>query len=175
LRFIGEVSEHVAADVDTELSTLQMDAFHINVEGIGVFGGLEQPHTLWAGIKKSDPLKRLRKSVETRVQWAGVAPDRRKFHPHITLARLRHAPMDRVHGVLSAFHQLACGPFLVGRVVLFSSMLGKNGSVYTKERTYPLWGGGMELLSRDHLDVYGAEDDADGIMGHEYAACLASR
>jgi 2'-5' RNA ligase len=137
LRFIGEVDENVGHDIDDALALIRAPAFTLELAGIGEFGG-KNPRALWAGVRGSDALLHLQKKVETAVQRIGLAPEERKFSPHVTLARLRASPREKVVQFLTHHALFASGPFQVDHFVLFSSHLGSGGSVYHAERTYPL-------------------------------------
>ena len=49
LRFIGEVDEAIARDIDHELGRIVAAPFEIALEGAGSFGG-QEPTALWAGV-----------------------------------------------------------------------------------------------------------------------------
>src|SRR5437764_1138943 len=59
LRFIGEVGEDVAADVDEALAQVRARRFTLQLAGTGVFGG-NRPHALWVGAERDPELVRLR-------------------------------------------------------------------------------------------------------------------
>src|SRR2546423_12736056 len=63
LRFIGEIGEDVAADVDDALSRLRARRFTLQIFGTGVFGR-EKPRSLWAGVEGSPELAGVRDQVE---------------------------------------------------------------------------------------------------------------
>jgi RNA 2',3'-cyclic 3'-phosphodiesterase len=138
LRFIGEMPAHRVEEIDCALAALRGRAFPLVLTGVGTFtkGGLE--NTLWMGVEKNEALEALRRKIETALQRAGCVPERRRFTPHITLARLR----DPANGKLAAFVQshnlFRAGPIEIGHFVLFSSQLGKEASVYTPEVEYAL-------------------------------------
>ena len=54
LRFMGDVPEDIADDIDEALSEIPMAPFDVELEGLGEFGG-KRPHTLYAGVKLSEP------------------------------------------------------------------------------------------------------------------------
>jgi 2'-5' RNA ligase len=137
LRFIGEADEAVAADIDEVLSQIEAPSFTLSLKGVGAFGG-RKPHALWAGIGESETLHRLQGKIETGLQRLGLPPDARKFAAHVTLARLKHAPQDKVMEFLSAHNLFSTPPFTVDQFALFSSHLSHNGSIYRVERSYPL-------------------------------------
>src|SRR5208282_5315369 len=63
LRFIGEITEDLAADVDAALRTLKARRFTLQLGGTGVFGG-NRPHTLWLGAERHPDLVRLHDKIE---------------------------------------------------------------------------------------------------------------
>jgi 2'-5' RNA ligase len=137
LRFIGEVTEDVGHDIDDALLSIRAPGFELELAGVGEFGG-KNPRALWAGVRSNGALLHLQKKVETALQRIGLEPETRKFSPHVTLARLRGAPREKVVQFLSEYGLFASAPFRVDRFVLFSSHQGSGGSVYHPERTYPL-------------------------------------
>jgi 2'-5' RNA ligase len=137
LRFIGEVDENVANDIDDALSGIRAPGFTLELAGVGEFGG-KKPHALWAGVRGSEALLHLQRKIQTALQRIGLPPEERKFSAHVTLARIRSAPQEKVIQFIAQHALFASGPFNVDRFVLFSSQLGSGGSVYHAERTYPL-------------------------------------
>ena len=137
LRFIGEVEESTAADIDDALAAIRAPRFFMELSGVGEFGG-KVPRALWAGVRVGDELAHLQRKVETALQRLGLPAEERKFSPHVTLARLKGAPRGKVLEFLTHHALLSSPPFEVERFVLFSSHLGSGGSVYHLEREYPL-------------------------------------
>ncbi|MGE4219720.1 MAG: RNA 2',3'-cyclic phosphodiesterase [Alphaproteobacteria bacterium] len=140
LRFIGEVEEGVAEDIDDALSRIRQAPFDLALAELGLFSTGRNPRTLWAGVERSEPLARLQAKVETAVIDAGLVPESRKFTPHVTLARLKNAPWGRVEQVLAGHAGFRAGPFTVDRFTLYSSLLAREGAIHTPEADYPLDG-----------------------------------
>jgi len=137
LRFIGEVGEDIAADIDDALSRLRARRITIQIAGTGVFGG-DKPHSLWAGVERSAELVGLRDKVEQALIRAGLPPEPRKFAPHVTLARLRNPPLDKLREFLTANAQFRAEPLPVEGFSLIASFQTKAGSVYEDQAEYPL-------------------------------------
>jgi len=137
LRFIGEVGEDIAADIDDALSRLRARRITIQIAGTGVFGG-DKPHSLWAGVERSAELVGLRDKVEQALIRAGLPPEPRKFAPHVTLARLRNPPLDKLRDFLTANAQFRAEPLPVEGFSLIASFQTKAGSVYEDQAEYPL-------------------------------------
>jgi 2'-5' RNA ligase len=139
LRFIGEVDEGRARDIDDVLSSIEADAFELALSAIGLYGGRE-PHTLWVGVRPCPGLEILHNRIENSLQRFGLPAERRKFSPHVTLARLKDCPEAKLAQYVAANNLFDSGPFPVSRFCLYSSVLSHGGSHYEIERTYPLVG-----------------------------------
>ncbi|HVO15674.1 MAG TPA: RNA 2',3'-cyclic phosphodiesterase [Alphaproteobacteria bacterium] len=140
LRFIGDVPESVAADVDDALSEIESPAFDMTLEGISQFSNRSQARMIWIGTERNERLMHLAAKVESAVVRAGLEPEGRKFIPHVTLARLKDVRVDQLGPYLADHALFRAGPFDVDRFVLFSSFLSRNGAIYTPEAEYPLKG-----------------------------------
>jgi len=136
LRFIGEISEDLAADVDDALSRLRARRFTLQIAGTGVFG--DKPRSLWAGIERSPELVGLRDKIEQALIRVGLSPEPRKFSPHVTLARLRDPPLDKLRDFLTTHARFRADPLAVEGFSLIASFQTKAGSVYEDQADYPL-------------------------------------
>ena len=138
LRFLGEMPGHRAEELDLALAALRGKRFTLQLAGVGMFEKAGRPQALWAGVERSQPLDHLQNKIETAVQRIGFEPERRRFTPHVTLARLDNAPPGKLVEWVQAHNLLRADPVLVDHFTLFSSQLGKDGAVYTAEVDYPL-------------------------------------
>jgi 2'-5' RNA ligase len=137
LRFIGEVDGRDAAAIDDALAAIHAPRFTLELSGVGEFGG-KNPRALWAGIRDDMAVRYLQRKIESALQRIDLQPEERKFSPHITLARLRGAPRDRVITFLAAHALYPSPPFEVNNFILYSSQMTPNGSIYLPERSYAL-------------------------------------
>jgi 2'-5' RNA ligase len=138
LRFIGEMPAHRAEEIDHALAGLRGRAFPLVLTGVGTFAKGGQANALWLGVEKNPALEALRCKIETALQRAGCAPERRRFTPHVTLARLREPANGRLAAFVQSRNLFRAGPMTVEHFVLFSSLLGKEASVYRPEVEYAL-------------------------------------
>lgn len=137
LRFIGEVDGRDAIAIDDALATIRAPRFSLGLKDVGAFGG-KTPRALWAGVRDGEAVRHLQRKIESAVQRVGLPPETRKFVPHVTLARLRGSPRDRVITFLTTHALYASAPFDIGAFILYSSILSPNGSLYRLERAYKL-------------------------------------
>jgi 2'-5' RNA ligase len=137
LRFIGEVDRPVADDLAAALSRIRAEPFELRINDLGRFeqrsGG-----TLWAGVEPKAPLAALASKVERACQEVGFEPERRAFHPHITLARWKGRRTREVAAFLERRRGLASEPFAVNAFTLFESHLSRHGAHYETVANYPL-------------------------------------
>jgi 2'-5' RNA ligase len=138
LRFIGEIGEDVAADIDDALSRLRARRFTLQIAGTGVFAGGDKPRSLWVGVEKNPELVGLRDKIEQALIRVGLPPEQRKFAPHVTLARLRDAPLDKLRDFLTAHARFRADPLAVEGFSLIASFQTKAGSIYEDQADYPL-------------------------------------
>ena len=138
LRFIGEVDPNAAEDIDVALHCLRGKRFPLTLSGIGTQSRAGRETTMWAGVEKSRALEHLQAKVETALQRAGRKPERRRFLPHVTLARLDNLIDGRLAAYVQAHNLFRTKPVDIDHVTLFSSQLGKEASVYTAEVNYQL-------------------------------------
>ena len=137
LRFIGDVDDPLADDVADALHQISRPSFELALEGLGAFGS-RRPHSLWAGLKRASALTDLHTELERCLQRIGLAPEHRRFIPHITLARLRAASEHDVTAYLALRGNFQTAPFPAGRFVLLSSKASRGGGPYVMEEAYPL-------------------------------------
>jgi 2'-5' RNA ligase len=138
LRFFGEVSEQMAADLDDALALIRMVPFAVRLEGAGAFGELDHMRAVWSGVAPSEPLTRLAGKCETAAHKVGLAREKRAYRPHVTLGYLKGSPAPRVADWVAEHNLLKSPPWTARRFGLYSSQLGPDGSKYALEREYPL-------------------------------------
>ena len=136
LRFIGDIDDATANDIDLELSRIRREPFTVTLQGLGVFGS-DKPRAIVARAQPSPALIELQAEQERLIRRAGLPAEPRKFTPHVTLARLRGASSMAVADYLGARGFLT-RRFTAERFVLFSSRDSVGGGPYVAEATYPL-------------------------------------
>ncbi|MCB1521560.1 MAG: RNA 2',3'-cyclic phosphodiesterase [Hyphomicrobiaceae bacterium] len=151
LRFAGDIDQRRANAFAELLADIDVPAFELRLKGLGTFGGKE-PRSLWAGVEPSPALDALQRATERAARGAGLAPEARKFKPHVTLARLQHSRDEVLARYLQRHGHFATEPFVVSRFVLFSSKPNVGGGPYVVEEAYPLSGAIWERFDQDGLD-----------------------
>ena len=138
LRFIGEQPSYRAEEIDHALAGLKARGFSLSVAGVGTFSRAGRVTALWAGVERCEALDLLRGKIETALQRAGLEPERRRFSPHVSLARLDGVQGPKLAAFVQAHNLFRAEPVAIEHFTLFSSKLGKDHSVYTAEVEYGL-------------------------------------
>jgi 2'-5' RNA ligase len=143
LRFIGETPGYRAEEIDIVLAGLRARSFSLTLAGLGTFeksGGGKggRSSALWVGVERNPQLDHLQNKIETALQRCGLEPERRRFQPHVSLARLDNVVEGKLVSYVQAHNLFRADPVQVEHFTLFSSLLGKEASVYTAEVEYPL-------------------------------------
>ena len=136
LRFVGDVDGATARDFTEALGELVAAPFTLKLNGLDSFGG-KKPRTIFAGVAPSPELEALHYAHESAGRVAGLPPERRKFTPHVTIARLRGTRPDAVATYLQNAG-LISETFTVRRFVLYSSRNSVGGGPYVIEAAYDL-------------------------------------
>jgi 2'-5' RNA ligase len=137
LRFIGDVDVNVAHDVASMLDSVNRAPFELRFDGLASFGG-RKPRAVFANVASSQALTDLQAEHERLMQRVGLAPEGRKYTPHVTLARLRDSSSRQVADYLSERGSFRSASVRVDRFVLYSSRASVGGGPYIVEEAYPL-------------------------------------
>jgi len=140
LKFIGDVDGTTAIDIKETLGTIRHPASDICLKGTGVFPPRGAPRVLWVGIEPQEQMKSLQRKIENALTAIGVAREKRKFSPHITVARFGDSGVKHLAEFLAGNALLQSPFFSAASFTLYASKLTPKGAIHTKIRTYPLAG-----------------------------------
>lgn len=141
LKFLGSTPESLVARIREALLPLvsSYEPFYITILSTGVFPSKKYPRIIWIGIVDSDILKELRDRIEIAMSLLGFQREDKKFHPHLTLGRVRaQRGMISLMEELDLFHDKQFGSFRVDQVKLMKSELKQKGAEYRCLHTIPL-------------------------------------
>jgi 2'-5' RNA ligase len=139
LKFLGGVD----GDKITPISAAMAEAargivpFSLKVEGLGAFPNLRRVQVVWVGVSgEVDRLAELQQRLESNLAELGFAPEKRRFTPHLTLARVRDraslAEREGLGQLIAATKFEAAAGFPVKEVSLMRSQLTREGALYSR-------------------------------------------
>jgi 2'-5' RNA ligase len=146
LAFLGDVAD---ADLNgvcraAAEAAAAVAPFVLRVEGLGCFPDPKRARVVWVGMTGPglDPLSVLQKRVVKAVAEAGCPPEDDRFHPHITLGRIKlgRGPARDWTPLLRHYQAWSAGSFDVAEVTVYASHLTPDGPVYTPLSTARLAG-----------------------------------
>ena len=140
LAFLGEVGDHLRLDLDEALGEVRASAFAVDLSGVGWFPTRGEPTVFWVGCQPNEALDRLKRRVDRALAEVGIRLEKRRFRPHITVARLKHC-RSRDLGQIERAHSLfRLSEVPVSSFSLMSSRLDPEGAVYHRLQRVELGG-----------------------------------
>jgi 2'-5' RNA ligase len=138
VRFVGDVDGGTLRAAVDALAAIEHERFAVELAGVGTFPPRGKPRVLWIGVADPEPLKALRRKVDRALAGLDLDPDRRKYAPHVTLARIKNGSSGRTAEFLAHHALFRADPFEVEAFQLYSSVLSPRGSKYRIEAAFPL-------------------------------------
>ena len=137
VKFLGNVDVSLVTKLVGKVETALDDCqpFFLELGGTGVFPNFKSPRVFWVGLKgEVDQLMKIQQKTEEVHLSLGFLPEKQKFTPHLTLARIRSqcgiADLKQKINILGD-RILSLGHFRVTSVDLMQSELTKKGPIYT--------------------------------------------
>lgn len=144
LKFMGNIEEvqiEPIIDVIRPVITNQKP-LALSAEGIGAFPNLRRPRVIWVGVVGDrERLMVIQKRIEQSLSALGFPMGNRPFSPHLTLGRIRSG--KKVPDLTDRIRELegiTFTPFTVSELVLYKSILRRDGTIYTPLQRLPLVG-----------------------------------
>lgn len=136
VKFLGDVAQTQVPEICrvTNDAVRDLSPFDVGLAGAGAFPTLARPRTIWLGLSAGiEPLTRLHKAIDTAVRKLGFAREGRKYHPHLTLGRVRGggSRLASLADAIRDHQEYAAGVSSIDEVVVFSSELTRDGPRYT--------------------------------------------
>lgn len=136
LAFFGDVADNIDLALREKLDAIEFGAFFLPITGVGTFSAKGAPKIIWIGVGKAHPhLFQIHKRVHEAALAAGLEPELRPWHPHITIARCRDVAPQSLRNFLKVNLDLDAGMIRVDAFHLYSSKLTTAGPIHTRELT----------------------------------------
>ncbi len=134
LKFLGSIDEQKAKEVKDVLNKTAKGQvpFEMSLEGLGAFPNPASPRVIWAGVKEgAQNTINLAKSLEDQLEKIGFEKEKRPFHPHLTLGRLRSLQnKGKLSNLLGSIEFKSPSTIKVTHLSLIQSTLTRSGAIY---------------------------------------------
>lgn len=141
LKFLGDVEENDLPEVVAAVAraSSQVSRFVLETRSAGAFPSPRRPRVLWIDVAPCEELYALASAVESELAELGFAKERRRFHPHVTLGRIRD---PRADSVLPLLEELTAPQerTVVSDVRVMRSTLRPGGALHELVEAVPLAG-----------------------------------
>lgn len=149
IRFLGESAIDTLSGLYQELDKVAavIPAFTISLGNLGCFPNQKRPRVIWIGVdSESNWLMTLQDSIEQCVTSLGWRSENRKFHPHLTLGRVKDSNAVRRAGFPWG-EPVEPKPINARAVNVYESKLQPGGTVYTRRHLSNLLAGDLKKLA----------------------------
>jgi RNA 2',3'-cyclic 3'-phosphodiesterase len=134
LSFLGDVEAAAEDRLHEALRQVRLPPFFLPLCGVGVFNVRGRPSVIWAGVGKGHPhLFALHRRIQDAVLHAGLEPDLKPFHPHVTIGRAKGISRQALQPFLRKHAEANFGMFEVTGFELYSSVLAAEGAIHQVE------------------------------------------
>ena len=133
LKFLGEVGNAQLDQLIKSVHNVRVEPFHMLLSGLGVFPKSNRPRTVWIGVENgASELTKVFSDIEMKLVNMGFDAERRSFHPHLTVCRVRSG-RNRAQLVEEIARKVGyeLGVVQVGKIVLKKSVLTQRGPIYS--------------------------------------------
>lgn len=145
VKFMGDINPNLVPQIQTVLedSARESSVFCLRLSNLGAFPSLFKPKVLWMGLQGDlESLTKLQLRTDKQLESIGFPKSRIRFHPHLTLGRVKYAlttnqlnrlsealkdPLHHIHWSVSELH-------------LVQSTLTPTGALHHKLSTVTLDG-----------------------------------
>lgn len=135
LKFLGEIDEEKIPQIESILKRISetFKPFPLRLKGTGYFPPKSKtPRVLWAAIEEVEDLKRLQSDIEEEMESIGFPKERRTFHPHLTLGRVKTSfDIQETLHFLEKHRDKNFGEMEAKKVTFFRSVLKPTGAEYS--------------------------------------------
>ncbi|MGM0568685.1 MAG: RNA 2',3'-cyclic phosphodiesterase [Elusimicrobiota bacterium] len=141
LKFIGETDKKLIPELAQSLSGVVsfFEPYEVEFKGTGVFPSEKRPRVFWVACHdRKNYTCSLKGSIDSSLEKIGFKTEKRKFVPHITIARRRH-PKKAVKMARSFLNADICaGKMMVRELNLYQSILKPSGAEHKIVKSFPL-------------------------------------
>jgi len=142
LKFFGETDESQIPAICQAFATAAapLKPFTLKIADIGIFGSHYDPKIIWFSIEKQQELQNLAQRIFTELAKHGWETGRQNFVPHLTIGRIREIKDKPLfQKIIKKYQTIEIQEEQVSELILYESILRREGPLYLKEFSAQLW------------------------------------
>ena len=135
LKFLGDVPDGDVPRICEAATTVaaRYEPIELEVAGTGCFPPRGAARIVWVGVDgPPQPLVECQQACEQACAELGFRPENRKYHPHLTIGRVRDAAASpEIWTAVEREAVFSAGGFVADELVMFQSVLHPSGPIHT--------------------------------------------
>ncbi len=132
LLFFGDTPLARLDQIRASLERIKITPFEIEIAGVGAFPNRRRPRVIWIGVAhNASKILSLKDEIDSSLLELDYQPEKRKYTPHATIARVRHVKdSKRIADNLEYLSNEMIGTMSVNKVTMMKSTLTPSGPIY---------------------------------------------
>ncbi len=140
LKFLGNIDINLIEKIENIMDSIEKEEirFYFKLQDSGYFPYNRYPSVLWISLKdEMNNILKINEYLENKIEETfGIKKEKRRFVPHITIARIRKSNEKILYKVEDFLPKInkelqRIEIFEVKKIILFKSELKKEGAIYT--------------------------------------------
>jgi len=134
MKFLGDTDEDLIPQIEEVMKNAVegIEPFTVTIKGTGAFPNLNRLSVIWAGMENAEALGVIASRIDKDLEPLGFKPERKKFSPHVTIARVKGGRnKDRLVEVIQNYQDKEFAKVEINRVILKKSVLTTQGPIYS--------------------------------------------
>jgi len=134
LKFFGNIPEEKLPALvrATEKAKDGVKPFELTLSKMGFFPEKGHPRVIWVGLSgELEPLLAFQRRLEKAFKKVGFPPEKRPFHPHLTLGRVKGPHRAAELRRMAAELEVPPEGFRVESLTFYRSVLHPEGAIYS--------------------------------------------
>lgn len=132
LLFFGDTPLTRVDQIRASLERIKITPFEIEIAGVGAFPNRRRPRIIWIGVaQNASKILSLKDEIDSSLLELDYQPEKRKYTPHATIARVRHVnDSKRIADNLEYLGDEVIGTMIVRKVKMMKSTLTPSSPIY---------------------------------------------
>lgn len=135
LKFLGDIKIYQidAIKICMEKAVKNTPPPVLSASGLGGFPSVDKARVIWAGIDgQTEVIEKLATRLEGLLSESGFGKEKRRYFPHLTLARIKKPVFSKQMVVLKLRKKFRSNFFSAPDIILYQSELKSSGAVHKK-------------------------------------------